>query len=114
MTVFIDQFPEGWGKWTGGGHLTTTNLEELHELAAKIGLKRQWFQNHGRFPHYDCQRRIRLLAIKAGAVEVGFIEQPHPDTVVRRRDGTYGTYGEGSPGSIPMAQASSSSKRSSQ
>lgn len=50
-------------------HLLADSVEELHEMAAKIGMKRIWFQNHGT-PHYDiCQER-RALAIKLGAIEI--------------------------------------------
>lgn len=93
MTVYVDQFPGGWGKWTGGGHLTTTDIDELHAMAAKIGLKREWFQDKT-FPHYDCQRRIRGLAVAAGAVERDFMSPTPPDTLVRCKDGSYETYGE--------------------
>jgi hypothetical protein len=44
-------------------------LEELHALAAAIGMKRAWFQVHARLPHYDLTPRRRLLALKAGAVQ---------------------------------------------
>ena len=40
----------------------------LHQIAAAIGLKREWFQREGRwFPHYDLVPGKRLLAIRAGA-----------------------------------------------
>lgn len=93
MTVYVDTFPAGWGKWSGGGHLTTTDIDELHAMAAKIGLKREWFQDK-RVPHYDCQRRIRALAVAAGAVERDFMSPTPPDTLVRGKDGTYETHGE--------------------
>jgi hypothetical protein len=94
MTVFADQFPDGWGKWTGGGHLTATDLDELHAMAKKIGLRREWFQDNGTFPHYDCQKRKRALAIKAGAVPVEFIAEPHPDTLVKCPEGGYERYAD--------------------
>lgn len=93
MTVYVDKFPAGWGKWTGGGHLTTTDIDELHALAAKIGLKREWFQDKT-FPHYDVQARKRLLAIAAGAVERDFLEPHDPATLMKVRGGGYETYGE--------------------
>ena len=37
--------------FTDGIHLTADSLDELHEFASKIGLKRSWFQNH-LHPHY--------------------------------------------------------------
>lgn len=93
MTIYVDQFPEtGWGKWGGGGHMLTTDIDELHEMAAAIGLKKQWFQDK-RFPHYDMQASKRRKAIARGAVEIGFGEIPH-DILVRNRDGNYETYGK--------------------
>lgn len=88
MTVYVDQFPDtGWGKWNGGGHLLTTDLDELHAMADRIGLRRAWFRD-GRFPHYDVQRRKRALAIAAGAVPIGFGEIPD-DVLMKAYDGTY-------------------------
>lgn len=88
MTVYVDQFPDrGWGKWGGGGHLLTTDIDELHAMADKIGLKRSWFQDKT-FPHYDVQRTKRLLAISHGAVTIGLGELPD-DILMRCRDGSY-------------------------
>lgn len=39
---------------TDGVHLVSdTSLEELHEFAIGIGLKRHFFQVHRNHPHYD-------------------------------------------------------------
>ena len=46
------------------------SLEELHEFADKIGMKRQWFQNT-KLPHYDLTATRRQLAVRNGALEVG-------------------------------------------
>lgn len=43
--------------------------EQLHALAAKVGMKRQWFQNKPGFPHYDLVPTKRAAAIKHGANE---------------------------------------------
>lgn len=74
MTVYIDQYPEWLGvpkKWEGGGHLFGTDLEELHQFAEDIGLKREWFQT-GRsgFPHYDLTKNKRRQALNQDAVSV--------------------------------------------
>lgn len=90
--IYIDQFPDGWGRWSGGGHMLATDLDELHAMAKKIGLRREWFQDK-RFPHYDLQRRKREQAIAAGAVPIAFGVIPD-DVLVRRADGTYGTFGQ--------------------
>lgn len=44
-------------------------VEELHEFAAKMGLKRAWFQNH-KWPHYDLHPARRVVAVRLGAIEV--------------------------------------------
>lgn len=55
----------------GSCHLTTDGtLDELHAFAAKIGLKREWFQPHQRHPHYDLTASKREKALAAGAVFV--------------------------------------------
>lgn len=41
--------------------------EELHEIADKIGLKRQWFQTGTIINHYDLVRSKRKMAIQLGA-----------------------------------------------
>lgn len=72
MTVYVDQYPEWLGvpkKWQGGGHLFGTDLEELHEFAEFIGLKREWYQGN-QFPHYDLTRGKRSQAIRNGAEEL--------------------------------------------
>lgn len=52
-------------------HLTTDGpIDELHDFALSIGLKRIWFQNHVIAPHYDLTASRRLAAIAAGAVFV--------------------------------------------
>ncbi len=44
-------------------------LGELHEMAQSIGLKREWYQEHPRLPHYDVSRGLRDLALRNGAVK---------------------------------------------
>jgi len=36
-----------------GIHLMADTVNELHEFADKCGLKRDWFQDHKKHPHYD-------------------------------------------------------------
>lgn len=43
------------------------DLEALHRFAARIGLKRAWFQNHHRHEHYDVTAGMHRRALKAGA-----------------------------------------------
>lgn len=46
------------------------NVEELHEFAKTLGMRRSWFQNRERFPHYDITANKREQAIKLGAASV--------------------------------------------
>jgi hypothetical protein len=73
MAVYVDDaFVAGdWGRWTGGGHMQADSVEELHAFAARIGLRRSWFQTRPGRPehdHYDLTRGKRAQAIAAGAV----------------------------------------------
>lgn len=67
MTVYIDPI-RTWpsGKWC---HMTADSLDELHTMAAKIGLKRAWFQDHS-IPHYDLRPSKRNQACLYGAVAI--------------------------------------------
>lgn len=60
----------------GSCHLTTDGpLSELHAFALRIGLRRQWFQDHPKMPHYDLTPQRRIKALQAGAVFVPWREQ---------------------------------------
>lgn len=52
-------------------HLFTdsADLTELHAVAARIGMRRSWFQNDGDLPHYDLTPPRRAAAVARGAVE---------------------------------------------
>jgi hypothetical protein len=67
-------------------HLFSSELDpaELHAFAARIGLRREWFQP-GKVPgrpgvadpvrdHYDLTAGKRVVAAAAGAVPVGMVE----------------------------------------
>jgi len=54
--------------YTDGTHLIGTTLGELHSFAQRIGLKREWFQDHPRHPHYDLtSKRMTEAALLNGA-----------------------------------------------
>ena len=53
--------------FTDGVHLVADSIDELHIFADKIGLKRSWFQNHPKHPHYDVFGIMYTRARKAGA-----------------------------------------------
>ena len=73
MTVYIDNIQQySSGPWC---HMAPdSGLDELHAIAARIGLKREWFQDHHLVPHYDLRPSKRGQAIKAGAVAVNQFE----------------------------------------
>lgn len=66
MTVYVDDECIPWrGKlWC---HLVADSLDELHVFAAKLGLRRAWFQSQSRYPHYDVTIAVRERAFKLGA-----------------------------------------------
>lgn len=73
MSVYVDEFKLWLPKQPrpfhlGSSHLTADTLDELHELAQRIGLKREWFQPHIYAPHYDLVESRRKRALAAGAV----------------------------------------------
>lgn len=49
--------------------MTGDSLEELHDFAGRLGLRRRWFQDV-RLPHYDLDRTLHLAALDAGAILV--------------------------------------------
>lgn len=69
MAVYVDDSMILWRgrKWC---HLQADTLEELHAFAAKLGLKREWFQKGSRpeNDHYDVTEAKRAQAIALGAV----------------------------------------------
>ncbi len=45
-------------------------IDELHQMADKIGINRKWFQSKASSPHYDICKSKREHAVKFGAIEV--------------------------------------------
>ena len=88
--IYVDRLPSsGWGRWNGGAHMMASDLEALHAMAAKIGLRRSWFQGDSTFAHYDLTASKRALAVAAGAVEIGLGDIPPDVLMLRHSDGTY-------------------------
>lgn len=54
--------------YTDGIHLVADSIEELHEFAQKIGLKRCWYQSH-RFKHYDLWGKMSEKTLTASAIK---------------------------------------------
>jgi hypothetical protein len=75
MAILIDSFHNGargpvryWH--CRCGHLVSDcSLEELHEFAESLGLKREWFQAKS-IPHYDLTGEVYELALRCGATLV--------------------------------------------
>lgn len=87
-SVYVDTLPAGWGRWSGGAHMLANDLDALHAMADRLGLKRAWFQGDTTFAHYDLTASKRKLAVAAGAVEIELGELPD-DVLMRREDGSY-------------------------
>lgn len=79
MTVMVDElmaWPYAKGVFRRGScHLTASTMDELHAFALRLGLRRDWFQEHALLPHYDLTPRKRAAAMAAGAVVVPMREQ---------------------------------------
>lgn len=80
MSCYVDRLrPFGWrirGRKTESCHLLADTLDELHAMAAAIGLKRAWFQDKRSGKHYDLAPSKRAAAVALGAIELddhGFI-----------------------------------------
>ena len=69
MTVYVDNIDLPYGRMIMC-HMMADTLEELHEMADKIGIQRKWFQDKPRFPHYDISKSKKALAIQHGAKEI--------------------------------------------
>ncbi|HEX9005126.1 MAG TPA: DUF4031 domain-containing protein [Blastocatellia bacterium] len=75
MAILIDSFHNGargpiryWHRRCG--HLVSdSSLDELHEFAAGLGLRREWFQRKS-VPHYDLTGHHYELALERGAILV--------------------------------------------
>ena len=75
MAILIDSFQNGardpfryW--YRRCGHLVSdSSLEELHQFAAELGLRREWFQMKS-IPHYDLTGEVYELSIERGAILV--------------------------------------------
>jgi hypothetical protein len=67
VPVYIDNARHVYGRMQMG-HMIADTPEELHLMADKIGLRREWFQPRS-FPHYDVSISRRNLAVKEGAIQ---------------------------------------------
>jgi hypothetical protein len=67
VAVYVDDAVWPWrGKrWA---HLMADSLDELHEFAQRLGLRRNWFQDRASGAHYDITDAKREMALRIGAV----------------------------------------------
>lgn len=69
MTVYVDdmyRYPMGRFRRMKMSHMIADTEEELHAMAARIGVARRWYQGD----HYDICMSKRQQAVAAGAVEI--------------------------------------------
>lgn len=71
MTVYVDdmfRYPVGRFRNMKMSHMIADAADELHAMADRLGLKREWFQGD----HYDISLFKRDLAIRYGAVAIEY------------------------------------------
>jgi hypothetical protein len=70
LSVYVDRLapcvPTAKWRFTKSAHLIADDVEELHEFAARLGMKREWFQPESS-PHYDLNSTRHAKAIELGA-----------------------------------------------
>ncbi len=69
MAVYVDDAVQAWRgqRWA---HLLADTLDELHAMAARLGIPRRAFQNKLSGAHYDVPASLREEAIRHGAVPI--------------------------------------------
>jgi hypothetical protein len=75
MTCYVDtvrDYPDAGLRFTAYCHLLADDRDELHALAAELGMPRRAFQDHAWRWHYDLPAPLRPAALAAGAQEVDF------------------------------------------
>lgn len=75
MTVYVDEavFMKKNGR-VAYAHMTADSIEELHEFAKCIEVKRCWWHSSSKYPHYDINAGKRAVAIEHGAVPLRSVE----------------------------------------
>lgn len=77
MPVFVDTMRAPFGRMVMC-HMFADTDEELHAMAARIGVARRWHQcpPKASWSHYDIALGKRALAIAAGATEIQYRDLP--------------------------------------
>ena len=109
MTVYVDDVRHPFGRMVMC-HMWADSDEELHAMAAAIGVQRRWFQQPPKasWKHYDIALSKKAAAIKRGAAltdrygPVEFTARLRGDTAkleqiaqLRRREATGPLFGGG-------------------
>jgi len=80
LTVYVDDWRQRAtirqrdDRWS---HLLADDPDELHAMAARLGIPPRGYQRHRRSPalnHYDLPESLRLQAIELGAVAITWRE----------------------------------------
>lgn len=66
MTVLVDPAVWPWRDRRWAHLVSDESYDELHDMAARLGIERRWFQGD----HYDVPAELRERAIELGAVPV--------------------------------------------
>lgn len=93
MTVYVDDFliqadvPNNGrivrGKWS---HMYADSREELEAFATRLGLKKEWIQYPDTWKeHFDVTAPKRALAIRLGAVKIGYASKESIELTNRKR-----------------------------
>lgn len=70
MAVYVDDMRAKFRRMVMC-HMIADTEEELHAMAAHIGISKRWHQSPPEhFSHYDICMKMRALAITAGALEI--------------------------------------------
>lgn len=83
MTVYVDDMytvPMGEFRRMKMSHMMADTDAELHAMADRIGLKREWYQGD----HYDIAINTRKKAVKAGAVQISMAQMAAYSALRRR------------------------------
>lgn len=77
MTVYVDDMNAPFGRMKMC-HMVADTEEELHAMAAIIGVDRRWYQypHKSRYPHYDIAQSKRALAVANGAKQIDMRDAP--------------------------------------
>jgi hypothetical protein len=73
MSCYVDTvraYPEAGFRYTDFCHLLADDPTELHQMAAELGIPREFFQDHAWRWHYDLPAHVRERAVELGAREV--------------------------------------------